>query len=349
MGVIDVEGNNISATEIMAHALANSVMEMTLEDYLIRRGSAFVNKYARTDPISGLRNDGGPSNPNHLLGCFPALFLYGKGGFETDRLIDVPYEVHAQWSMLYADKCFRKDVQFPFQVFGICQKREICRSSVLQMHRSEFNRHMALISTLKPEDLIKASQEETRKVRFSNPAVQALRNQLAAIRARVKGTHKSKQHVRSKIWGTNLIFNPPALWITINPADTQDPIAQVFAGAEIDLDRCCNTAGPTNSQRATNVAQDPFSVAKYFHFIMKCVLEILFGIKKNVRGRIEREEGIFGEVQSYVGTVEAQGRGTLHLHMLLWLKDAPMAEQMKAALKCQIFRDKVIAFIRSSI
>ena len=134
-----MEGNDISATEIMAHALANSVVETTPEDYSIRRGSAFVNEYARTDPISGLRNDGGPSNPNHLLGCFPALFPYGKGGFETDQPIDVPYEVHAQWSMLYADKHFRKDMQFPFQVFGVCQKREICCSSVLQMHRSEFN------------------------------------------------------------------------------------------------------------------------------------------------------------------------------------------------------------------
>ena len=166
--------------------------------------------------------------------------------------------------------------------------------------------------------------------------MQALRNQLAAIRARVKGTNESRQHVRSKIWGTNLIFNLPALWITINPADMQDPIAQVFAGAEIDLDQFCNTAGPTNSERATNVAQDPFSAAKYFHLIMKCILEILFGIK-NVRGWIEREEGICGEVQSHVGTVEAQGRGTLHLHMLLWLKDAPTAEQMKVALRSQIF------------
>jgi hypothetical protein len=74
------------------------------------------------------------------------------------------------------------------------------------------------------------------------------------------------------------------IWITINPADTQDPIAQVFAGVEIDLDNFCNTAGPTNNQRASNVAGDPFSSAKYFHFIVKCLLEILFGIsKKNKR------------------------------------------------------------------
>ena len=48
-----MEGNNISATEIMAYALANSVMETNLENYSIRRGSTFVNEYTRTDPASG--------------------------------------------------------------------------------------------------------------------------------------------------------------------------------------------------------------------------------------------------------------------------------------------------------
>ena len=208
---------------------------------------------------------------------------------------------------------------------------------------------MNLISTLKPQDFIKASQEETCKVKFSNPAVQALRDQLSAVRKRVKGTDESRQHVRSKIWGTNLIFNPPMLWITINPADTQDPIAQVFAGAEIDLDKFCNLAGPNNSQRAANVAGDPYSSAKYFHFIVKCVLEILFGIKKKSNGRIDRKEGIFGKIQSYIGTVEAQGRGTLHLHMLLWLADSPSAPEMKAALKSENFREKLVTFIKGSI
>ncbi len=164
------------------------------------------------------------------------------------------------------------------------------------MKHSQFTQQINLISTLTPEDLITASQEETRKVRFSNPVVRALKDQLGAVRTRVKGTDELRQHVRSKIWGTNLISNPPALWITINPADTQDPIAQVFAGAEIDLDDFCNMNGPNSAQRATNVAEDPFSSAKYFHFVVKCVLEILFGITKHSNGRIDRKEGIFGKV-----------------------------------------------------
>ncbi len=83
-GVVNVEGCNISLMEIMAHALANSTREHHPEDYTIRRGSAFINEYARMDTVTGLRNDSGPSNPNHLMECFPTLFPYGKGGFKTE-------------------------------------------------------------------------------------------------------------------------------------------------------------------------------------------------------------------------------------------------------------------------
>ena len=38
--------------------------------------------------------------------------------------------------------------------------------------------------------------------------------------------------------------------------------------------------------------------------------------------------GIFGYVSGYFGMVEAQGRGSLHVHMLLWLKHAPNADEM---------------------
>src|SRR5271156_2850789 len=75
----------------------------TMKDYFVRRGSAFVNEYARVDPVSGQRYDGGPGNPNHLLGTFPTLFPYGLGAFEIERKENVPYEVHVRWALQYVD------------------------------------------------------------------------------------------------------------------------------------------------------------------------------------------------------------------------------------------------------
>jgi hypothetical protein len=349
LGVVDIEGVEVTETELMAHALANCSQLIREEDYMIRRGSAFVNEYARVDPSTGQRNDGGPSDANHLLGSFPTLFPYGHGGFETERPVNVPYEAHVRWALRYSDRRFRKDPHFPFQVFGVCQKRQVCRASFLQMKKGSYFKHQRLLSTVTADDLAKASQEETQGVPFSNPAVRTLRSQLSAVRAKVQGSDESRTSIRSKIWGTNVLHNPPSLWVTINPADTQDPIAQVLTGVDINLDDFCKTAGPDSTDRALNMASDPYASAKFFHVMIETIIEALLGITKHQSGMIERKEGIFGVVRSYVGTVEAQGRGSLHLHLLVWLEGAPTASELNKALSVEAFREKIKRYIKATI
>lgn len=79
LGVVDIDGVDVTDTELMAHTLANCSQLIQEEDYMIQRGSTFMNEYARVDPLTGQRNDGGPGDANHLLGTFPTLFPYGLG------------------------------------------------------------------------------------------------------------------------------------------------------------------------------------------------------------------------------------------------------------------------------
>ncbi|RDB23671.1 hypothetical protein Hypma_009541 [Hypsizygus marmoreus] len=161
-GVVDVAGDDVPDNDILAHAFNNTASDIPKpESFHIRRGSAFINEYARVDDATGQRTDGGPSNANHLLGSFPVLFPYGMGGFEVGRPHNVPYEVHARWALQYADKRFRKDFHFIFQVFGVIQKRNVCRAATIHMKSSNFQRTQHLLSTLKPADLMTASREET--------------------------------------------------------------------------------------------------------------------------------------------------------------------------------------------
>lgn len=60
LGVVDIEGQDISSDEIMAHALSNMVQkeDRIMDDkFTICRGSAFVNEYPRLDPKTKQRND----------------------------------------------------------------------------------------------------------------------------------------------------------------------------------------------------------------------------------------------------------------------------------------------------
>lgn len=102
--VVDIEGVGISERELMGHAFINSITDASnsqadfTERYAYQRGSRFVNEYGRTD-ADGAPYEGDPDNPNHLLGCFPTLFPYGRGGFETNRPVKVVYERHIKWAL----------------------------------------------------------------------------------------------------------------------------------------------------------------------------------------------------------------------------------------------------------
>lgn len=145
---------------------------------------------------------------------------------------------------------------------------------------------------------------------------------------------------RGQVWGTCLMLRGPSLWLTINPCDLHDPIMQLFAGEEIDMDQFNAKLGPDSSHRAANVAQDPYAAAKFFFFIINTVLSTLFGIEVS-KDHVYSQPGLLGRITDYFGVVEAQGRGTLHVHMLLWLEDAPNAEEMHLLLQRESFRERI--------
>ena len=61
------------------------------------------------------------------------------------------------------------------------------------------------------------------------------------------------------------------------------------------------------------------------------------------------EMGILGHVSAYFGIVEAQGRGSLHIHMLLWLEHTPTTKEMQQLLKTEEFQEKLHLFLDHNI
>ena len=144
------------------------------------------------------------------------------------------------------------------------------------------------------------------------------------------------------------MLNPPSLWITINPCDLHDPIAQVFTGENTDLDEFDTRLGPSKEKQAANIAMDPYAAAKFFHFLIKTILRTLIGVE-TVQQHVKSHKGIFGCMSAFFGLVESQGRGSLHLHMLIWLKDAPPMDEIESLLKTEEFHQKVKDFIRANL
>lgn len=305
-----------------------------------------MNEYPRkTD--DGSLSHGTFENPNHLLGSFPCLFPYGQGGYEVNQPTRVSYAAHARWSLRYDDKQFRKDHHFMFQNFGVLQKRELCSAACLQLSKQTFTHHERAIKSFTHADFQLAANEETAHKQFSNPDMRTLRHMLSSVRAKVMGTDESRRKLRAFVWGLCVKKGPPSIWLTINPSDTQDPIAQVLCGEDIDLDHFCSL---DQRPSAALIASDPYAAATFFRLIIKAILHRLLGINASSSGHpIERDTSILGKVEAHIGTVEAQGRGTLHLHMILWLSGSIPAPQMCECLLLEDFRNKIKEFIATNI
>jgi hypothetical protein len=343
-GSCDVNMNDLSANDLMAWGLANISNEEEEGSYLVRHGSKAVRDIGLRRSDASQCSD----EENFWEKAFPCLFPYGRGGMESNRRAEVSFQEHIRWALRYHDRRFRIHETFPFLCFGILQKREALLSARLQMRQANFDRDARILASITKQQLEQAAIRETQGRPVTNPAIQLLRKHVHAAALRVKGSNESRTSLRSQIMWTNVMKNPLNLWVTINPTDIHDPIAQIFCGENIDLDNFLATVGPDAEQRARNIALDPYAAAKFFHFLIQAILETLFGIKVTDY-QIHNRDGIFGRVSAYFGTVESQGRGTLHLHLLLWLENAPTSEVMSEMLRSEAFRMKVANFIHANL
>lgn len=216
------------------------------------------------------------------------------------------------------------------------------------MSRRDLQRDAAALGRLTLEDLKQAVKEEKRGERPSNLGVRSLKKHLKAVSSKVLGSDDARAANRSKIWSTTVMKSPPTLWITLNPADLHDPIAQVLAGEDIDMDDFIEAVGPDKDKRARNIARDPYVAAKVYDFVLKTLFKTLFKIDAS-GSSVKSEHGIFGTISAYFGVMEAQGRGTLHLHLVVWLEGAPTTEEMKTLLQEAEFREKFVKYIQANI
>lgn len=343
---MDSDLTKVTTSELMNWGLQNMWKQTDDSEwgYAVRHG-ALVNTFGR--PMKG-QGPADPNRRNYWEAAFPLLYPYGIGGIESDRPVQLSLIEHVRWALQHHDRRFRLHPTFMFTAFGIQQRRQALLSARIQMKRRDFDSTAQTLSSITIDDLRRAAEEEESGRRVSNPAIQTLKRHVTATSRRVVGSDAARIQLRSQITSTSMYFNQPTIWMTINPDDLHDPIAQIFAGEEIDMDNFVKTAGPDSLHRSKNIARDPFAAAEFFHFTVKLIIEKLFGVESTA-SRVHCDTGFLGKLRAYFGTVECQGRGTLHLHMLLWLHNTPPPRQLKALLQTEEFRLKVLAYLNANV
>ena len=330
-GILDVNGSTVSTDEIADYLLRKITCGRTNGQaandsvYLIPHSSKPVNEYF---------------NPKLLASLYPTLFCYGRGAPEDQsRPLEVRLREHVRYLLSYSDRRFEKHPSFMFVVFNLLQRRDACFHAQLIATRPYFRASANEIQSLNTKD-IEIALDSIGKNSYSSRSdskLNKLMHYLKTIGGRVMGSAYSRTALRTQIHA--LIFNQglPGIFLTVNPADIHSPVALYFAGVKLDLDNIQTEQLMTTYKRAEIIASHPVATAKFFHLLITNILETMI------------VGGVLGPIKAYFGTVESQGRGSLHLHLLIWLDHEMKPSDMKDKVHDSDFREKLKAYLEDII
>ena len=293
--------------------------------YMIPRGSKPTSEY---------------SNPNLLLGIFPTLFPYGCGALEDpSRPIKIDFREHLRYLLSIADRRFEEHHSFIFVVFNILQRRTACFHARLMISRPQFQQSAQLLESLSSADIATALANISKgtSMKVTDPKVKSLMQHIKVVGGHVMGSAYSRSTLRTKIHSLCFNVGLPSLFVTINPADIHSPVALYFAGVDLDLDKILPERLGTSYDRAKIIANHPVSTAKFFNCLINSILKYLI------------QGGVVGPVKAHFGTVESQGRGSLHLHLLIWLNHEFTPAQLKEKIQDEDFRQKLLDYLEAII
>ena len=285
------------------------------------------------------------NNPNLYPQIFPWLFPYGLGGVGSTGLSD---KSHKQFLLMYHDKRFQKDVCFPFVAFSHQQIKASTTGGLLLAESRNFeniaNRILSvnqdilddLAKRMSIGEVVKPSTDDERA------CFQLIRD-LDHIDGKVDGSITSKKHMRNEIWSMMTYLGAPSWYITLSPADNKHPICLYFADNKEKLNF---ELIRSEDERYRLIANNPVAGARFFHFMVQMFIQHVLGVGTETAND---QSGVYGKTAGYYGTVEQQGRLTLHLHMLIWIRSTCTPEEARLQIMQpeSLFRRKLVEYLES--
>ena len=132
-----------------------------------------------------------------------------------------------------------------------------------------------------------------------------------------------------------LNYGPALIFSTPNLADTKQPLLLEVQGERVQLDQDVENSYREMTER---LAADPVGQAIVFELMMRLFFTHVLGIRPDLigwrRGGVAKlsqmwasngiaadimKPWLFGPIKAAFGPIEAQGRGSLHPHILVWL------------------------------
>ncbi|KIL57946.1 hypothetical protein M378DRAFT_15905 [Amanita muscaria Koide BX008] len=280
-------------------------------------------------------------NPHLYPQMFPWLFPYGLGGIGS--VPSLAEHEHKRRLLMYHDKRFQTDPNFPFIAFSHEQVKTASSNSFLLAEKRIFDDISGRLLSIDGQAL-NSILERMSKDEFVEPITDGEKQCFQLIRdldhvsGTVKGSNTSKKWMRNEIWSLVAHCGAPFWYITLSPADVKHPICLYYSGS----DELFEPTILPYDERLRCICNNPVACARFFHFVVTTFVTDVLGVGT-------AHMGLYGQTKAYYGTVEQQGRLALHLHMMIWIKGNLTPQEMRNLLldTNSDFQQKIVAWVES--
>ena len=283
-------------------------------------------------------------NPHLYPSMFPTLFPYGLGGLGNTRTTyNISDKARKKSLLLYYDKRFAMDEYFSLIAFNHEQIKDSTTGGFLLADRNSFPEIANRINNISEytlTNLLNRFENEEKVIPITDEEKNCFKllYDLDYVASHVDGSVTSKKNMRNEIWSLTSFLGAPSWFITFAPADVNHPIALYYAEKN-------ETFFPnfrTHNERVRLIAKNPVAGARFFHFIVQMFIKHLLCFNENMRG-------VYGDTVGYYGTVEQQGRLTLHMHMLIWIKNNLTPQEIRTRIldPNSDFQQKIVEYLES--
>ncbi len=265
-------------------------------------------------------------DPGLMSFAFPHLDPWGIGGFNNPNRKPeqhIPFQRQVSNLLKQNDSPFERDPNFAFICWNIIQKAQVRQNSAFSIKAGSHREIVRELEELGPALDKLAEKWHTHPHAKAETEIEkkahALLNKLKVVNKDLHNSMGYKLCRRNEIRALIKQYSTPALFITINPSDYNNPLVAVLAGKSIS-----EWQSMTDFERMAFIAKHPAVVAQFFDAIMNSFIKLVLRYNNGV--------GYFGKCSAYYGMVETQGKGTLHCHMLIWLEGNPDPEELHKKL-----------------
>ncbi len=288
-------------------------------------------------------------NPSLLSWLFPHLDPWGIGGFFEPRR-KRPLSLHEQLTYLLSvdGSPFKNDSDFAFVYYNIRQKKAVLDSVRFRVKATQRERVVAALMAVDPKTLeimttkFKANPQY-KPANDSEVQIMKLLRDVTTVSHDLPGSNGHKLALRNEIRSLITYDGTPTLFVTLNPSDRDHPLVRFYAGDDIRVEDHMRGEDLSRWKRSILAARNPAACARFFDKMITSFITVIL--------RHGREgKGLFGKCKAYYGTVEAQGRGTLHCHMLIWLEGHHSPQKLRDNMAAsESYREHLFKWVESVI